>query len=618
MGLVISRRAALMGTIASLAVGLGAGARADGEIETHGLSSFGELALPPDFKFLDYVNPQAPKGGKLALQVSTTSGNQNFETFDTFNMYSKKGDGAAGLSGCFDSLMSGNADEPDSMYGLVAKSVRYSADKLTYKFRMRPEARFWDGSRLTAADVAFSLTTLKEKGHPTYGLLLRDIAGAEAESEDVVVVRFVPERGRDSHLLVAGMPIFSRAFWSSRDFEASTFEPPLGSGAYKIGKYEPGRFIEYDLVSDYWGKDLPLNIGLNNFATLRFDYYRDRQVGFEAFKAGKTNFRDDPDPRAWTNGYDFPAFNDGRVKKQTLKRRGPHVIQAWYYNVRREQFADPRIREALGLAFDFEWTNKNVMFGMFERVVSYFGLEELQAKGPPSPGELALLEPFRGRAPEEVFGEPYVPPPTDGSGSDRALLRRANEMLLAAGCKREGSNLKLPNGKPFVIEFLDKSDYMEPRQQPFQQNLRKLGIDAHTRIVDSTQYKSRVDDYDFDITTMALGSSPTPGVELRLLFGSKAGKAPRSRNLSGIDDPIVDALIDKAAGARTREELRFACRALDRVLRAGRYWIPQWYDGTVRFAFWDAFSAPERQPALGSGAPDTWWWDTEKAKKIGL
>ena len=428
-------------------------------------------------------------------------GNQNFDTFDTLNIFSKTGDGAAGMSATFDTLMSGNGDEPDSVYGLLARAVSVSPDKLAYRFLLRPEARFADGSRVTAADVKFSLDVLKEKAHPTYSQLLVEVDSVVAEADDVALVRFVKERSRDAHLVVAGMPIFSAAWWKGRDFDASTLEAPLGSGAYRVKTFEQGRTIEFELRDDYWAKDLPINVGQNNFRRLRFEYYRERQVAFEAFKAGAINFHQEYTSRVWATGYDFPAFNDGRVKKESLHNGAPTGSQGWYFNTRREQFKDPRVREALGLAFDFEWTNKNVMFSSYKRVVSYFQNSAMEAVGPPGPDELEILEPLRGKVPDSVFGDPYVPPVSDGSGSDRALLKRANEMLLAAGCKREGGVLRLPSGNPFTIEFLDSSDALQPHTEPFQQNLRKLGIDAHSRIVDAAQYKSRTENFDFDVVT---------------------------------------------------------------------------------------------------------------------
>jgi microcin C transport system substrate-binding protein len=593
-------------------------AMADGEVETHGLSSFGDLALPADFKHFDYVNPDAPKGGLLSLQITNTGGNQNFDTFDTLNMFSIKGDGAAGMTATFDNLMAAAGDEPDSVYGLVARAVRYTQDKLTYRFLLRPEARFNDGSKLTASDVAFSLQTLKEKGHPTFSQLLGDFDGASAEADDIVVVRFIKQRSRDAHLIVAGMPIFSQAWWKMRDFNAPTMEAPLGSGPYKVKTFEQGRFIEFELAKDYWAKDLPVNVGSNNFARLRFEYYRERQVAFEAFKAGSINFHEELTVPLWVRGYDFPSFREGRVKKEILHNGAPTGNQAWYFNLRREQFKDARVREAIGLAFDFEWTNKNIKYSSTKRVTSYFQNTDMEAKGPPSPEELALLEPFRGKVPNEIFGEPYSPPVSDGSGSDRQLLRRANDLLLSAGCKREGSALNLPNGKPLTIEFLDFSDFLQPVTTPFIDNLRKLGIDARLRIVDSAQYKARTENFDFDVAPARFGGSPTPGVELRIFFGSAAAAQPGSRNLGGVADPIVDALIEKIANAQSRIELNTAAKALDRVLRAGHYWVPMYYRDEVWIAYWDAFSRPERQPRLSTGAPDTWWWDEQKAKKIGL
>ena len=621
MAPILSRRTALKSGAAALSLAFAPSlrsAQAEGETETYGLSSFGDLALPADFKHFTYVNPDAPKAGLLSVQITGTAGNQNFDTFNTLNIYSTKGDGAAGMSGCFDTLMAGNGDEPDSAYGLLAASVNYSADKLLYRFTLRPEARFADGAKVTAADVAFSLDILKTKGHPLYAALLAEMESVAAESEGVVAVRFVKNRSRDAHLIVVGMPVFSAAWWKGRDFEASTLDAPLGSGPYKLKTFEQGRFIEFALRDDYWGRDLPVNVGQNNFSRLRFEYYRERQVAFEAFKAGAINYHREYTSRIWATGYDFPAVKDGRIVKETLHDGAPTPVQAWYFNTRREAFQDPRVREAIGLCFDFEWTNKNVMFSSYKRVYSYFQNTAMAAQGMPSPEELKLLEPWRGKLPEAAFGEAIMPPVSDGSGSDRALLKRANELLIAAGCKRDGGVLTLPSGAPLTLEFLESSEIFQPHVTPFQQNLKKLGIEAHSRIVDATQLKSRTDSFDFDIMMRASGGSTTPGPELRQRFGSAAAKTPASPNLAGIADPAIDALVENAVQATTRGELNVACRALDRALRAGRYWVPAWYNDQFWVASWNAFSRPERQPALGVGAPDTWWWDEDKAKKIGL
>lgn len=588
------------------------------EIESHGLSTFGDLALPPDFPHFPYVNPAAPKGGVLRIQIKNTIGNQNFETFDTLHIYSFKGDGAAGMDATFDTLMSGSADEPNSMYGLVAKSVRISPDKLTYRFLLRPEARFHDGSPLRATDCAFSFNTLKERAHPIYRSYLRDFVRAEAESDDVLVVRLDPNRGRDLHLLVAGLPIFSEAWWKGRDFESAILEAPLGSGPYRVARFEPGRFIEFERVASYWGAKLPVNIGQNNFDRIRYDYFRERQVAFEAFKSGQLNFQEEFTARFWATAYDFPAVRERRVQRVELPSGGAVGTQGWIYNTRRAKFSDPRIREALNYAFDYEWTNRNIMYSTYRRLTSYFENSEMKAEGKPSADELALLEPFRGQAPDEVFGEPWVPPTSDGSGSDRNLLRRANDMLLAAGCKRDGARLRLPDGSLFEIEFLDSQEALRPHTEPFQANLRRLGIESSFRRVDAAQYKRRIDNFDFDIMTMALGGSLTPGEGLRNVYGSQAAKTPGSRNLSGVSSPAIDAVIERIARAQTREELTVAARVLDRLLRAGRYWIPMWYKDRALIAHWDVFGRPEKTPKYGNGAPGLWWWDADKARKIGF
>lgn len=587
------------------------------ETEAHGLSTFGELALPPDFPHFPYVNPQAPKGGTLTVQIKSASGNQSFDTFNTLNIWVLQGDGAAGMDACFDSLMAGSGDEPGSLYGLLAKSVAVSPDKLTYRFRLRPEARFQDGSRVTAKDVAFSLNILKTKGHPSYRLILGELVSATAEGDDIAVVQLSPKRSRDLHLVVASLPVFSETYWSTRDFTTSTQEQPLGSGPYKVGRFEQGRFIEFERVADYWAKDLPVNIGTNNFDRVRWEYFRDRQVAFEGFKSGVVTFQEEFTSRIWATGYDFPAIKEGKVKKESLPRTEPVASQGWIYNLRREKFADPRIREALGLAFDFEWTRKTIMFGFYERLTSYFENSDSKAVGKPSPEELTLLEPWRGKVPDEVFGEPWLPPVSDGSGSDRALLRKADEMLRAAGCKREGNVLKLPNGQPFEIEFLDSNPALQPHTQPFQANLKRLGINATSRFVDPAQYQRRLDEFDFDIITRALSGSAIPSDTLRVVYGSEAAKTRGSRNQNGISDPAIDAMIDKIGQAHSYADAVTAAKCLDRLLRAGRYWIPMWWNDEVWLAYWDMFDRPQTKPKYGSGAPGIWWYDAEKAKRIG-
>ena len=614
----LSRRAMLRFGLAGLIVprslsGAEAGAQ---ETETHGLSVFGDLAMPEGFSHFPYVNPAAPKGGEIALQISATSGNQNFTTFNTLNIYILKGDGAAGMGAIFDTLMTGSGDEPDSLYGLVARAVRVSADKNTYRFLLRKEARFHDGSPLTARDVVFSLNILKTKGHPSIRQALRDFDSATAEADDIVTVRLKPNHSREAILIIAGQPIFSVAYYANHAFDETTLEPPLGSSAYKVGAFDAGHFISFDRVPDYWGKDLPVNVGQANFDRIRFEYFGDRKVAFEAFKAGVYTFREEFTSSVWATGYDFAAVKDGRIIRATLRDESPMGTQGWFLNTRRGKFKDVRIRQAIGLAFDFDWTNANIMYGVYARTTSYFQNSPMAAQDSPSPQELALLEPYRQDLDPAVFGEVYVPPVSDGSGQDRELLRRASQLLSEAGCTRAGTLLNLPDGKPFDIEFLDFDNALEPHTAPFIKNLKLLGIEGRYRVVDAAQYKRRLDDFDYDIVTSRFGFGLTPGEFMRLTFGSEAASVPGSHNVSGIANKAVDDLIEKALVAETREQLTFICRAIDRILRAGHYWVPMWNKPNHLVAYWDLFRRPERSPRYETGVVSTWWYDEEKAKRI--
>ena len=580
------------------------------------MSAFGDLAYPPDFDHFRYVDPNAPKGGMFSQIGPDRQFNQNFLTFNSLNSYILKGDAAQGMELTFATLMARSGDEPDAMYGLAAARVRRSGDGLSYAFFVRPEAKFHDGSRLTAHDVAFSLNLLKAKGHPLITQLLRDFTSATANDEVTVVATFAPKRARDVPLFVAGLPIFSRAYYSAKAFDQSTLDVPLGSGAYKVGRFEPGRFIEYERVKDWWGAALPVAHGLNNFDVVRFEYYRDRTVGFEGFTAENYLFREEFTSRTWATRYDFPAVKDGRVKKDVLPDDTPSGAQGWFINTRRAKFADPRLREALCNAFDFEWTNKTIMYGSYDRTVSVFQNSDMMAKGKPSPEELTLLDPFRGRIPDEVFGEPYIPPVSDGSGADRMLLRKASQLLKDAGCNVVDGKRVLPNGERITIEFLIDEPTFEPHHMPFIKNLGVLGIDASLRIVDPVQYRARRDGFDFDITVDRFGFSATPGDLLRSFFSSQAAALKGSNNLAGIADPAIDALTDAVIAAPTRPALTTACRALDRVIRAGRYWIPHWYKPSHWIAYWDVFGRPASQPRYFRGIPETWWYDPAKAAKI--
>src|SRR5437868_7150942 len=431
---LLNRRHVLGLGIGALSASLFRPAAADnGGTEMHGMSVFGDLKYPADFKHFDYVNPDAPKGGLFSTIPSTRAYNQSFQTFNSFNAFILKGEGAKGMELTFDALMARANDEPDAMYGLAAKSVWISPDKLTYRFTMRPEARFHDGSKMTAHDVAFSLSTLKEKGHPLILLQLRDFVKAEALDDATVAVIFAPNRARDVPLYVAGLPIFSKAYYATRPFDESTIEIPLGSGPYKVGKYEVNRYIEFERVKDWWAADLPVARGSYNFDIVRYEFYRDRDVAFEGFTAKSYLYREEFTARIWATRYDFPAVRDGRVKRDTIPDDTPSGAQGWFFNTRREKLKDKRLREAFIYAFDFEWTNKTLMYDSYKRTHSVFQNSDMMAVGKPSREELALLEPFRGKVPDEVFGEPFVPPVSDGSGQDRTMLRHASHLLQEAG-----------------------------------------------------------------------------------------------------------------------------------------------------------------------------------------
>jgi microcin C transport system substrate-binding protein len=587
---------------------------ADGE--RHGTSAFGDLKYPAGFAHFDYVDPKAPKGGVLSQIGPNRMFNQNFLTFNSLNSYILKGDAAQGMQHTFASLLVRAEDEPDAMYGLAARSVRISEDGLIYRYALRPEARFHDGTKLTAHDVAFSLATLKDKGHPIITQLLREFLGAEAVDDATVVLRFVEKRARDVPLFAASLPIFSRAYYGAKPFEESTLDVPLGCGPYKVARFEPGRYIEFERIKDWWGADLPVSRGQYNFDTLRYEYYRDRDVAFEGFTGKSYLFREEFTSRIWATRYDFPAIKDGRVKREILPDDTPSGAQGWFLNTRLEKFKHPKLREALICAFDFEWTNKNIMYDSYMRTHSVFQNSDMMANGKPDADELKLLEPFRGKVPDEVFGEPFVPPVSDGSGNDRALLRRAVALLREAGYPIKDGKRVSPKGEPITIEFLLEEPSFQPHHMPYIKNLNTLGIDATVRIVDAAQMQRRRNDFEFDVAIQRFGFSSTPGDSLRSYFSSQAATLKGSQNLAGIADPAIDSMIDRIIAAETRPALNTACRALDRLIRAGRYWVPHWYKASHWIAYWDVFGRPKTKPRYARGVLETWWYDRDKAAKI--
>lgn len=576
----------------------------------HGMSLFGDLALPADFTHMPDIDPDAPKGGKIAFLPPSWNYNQNHQTFNTLNGYVTRGDAPPRIGLTLDTLMAANPAEPDAVYGLLAESAEVLDDG-NVRFRLREGARFHDGTPVTAEDVAWSIETLKEKGHPSLRTVLDELEGVDVEDERTLVARFTGEQSPDLKLTVAaGLPIFSKAYFEDRDFEASTLQPVLGSGPYRVGDFEQGRYIEYERVPDYWGADLPVNVGRNNFDTVRIEFYRDRTTGFEAFKKGDLNFREEFTSKTWGTEYDFPAVEDGRVVKTRVPGEALPDFQGWYANMRREKFADPRVRQAIGLLFDFEWVNESLFFNSYARTQSFFENSPFVAEGLPSEEELALLEPLRDQIPEEAFGEPYVYPPSDGSGRDRRRLREAAQLLKAAGWERGPDGVLVKDGERLSVEFLINAPIFERVLGKMKEAMRAVGIEATIRLVDPAQYQARLTGFDFDITGMRFRMSAAPLAGLKDPLMSTSADVEGSRNYAGIKDPAVDALVNAALKAETREEHAVALRALDRVLRANRYHIPQWVSQDHRVAYWDVFGMPEKKPDYDF-SPETTWWSKE-------
>ncbi|MBA5776105.1 ABC transporter substrate-binding protein [Stappia sp. F7233] len=589
---------------------------AEGE-RRHGLSVFGDLRYGPEFSAFDYVNADAPKGGRIVFTAPSWAYNQNPQTFNSFNSFILKGDAPPRMELCFDTLMVRALDEPDAMYGLVAESVEILDGGNTYVFHLRGEARFHDGSPLTAEDVAFSLMTLKEMGHPQIQQTIAELASAEAPDPSRVVVRFSGKQSRQLPLIVAALPILSKSYYTTYDFAQSTLTPPLSSGPYRVGKYEVGRYVEYVRVEDWWGKDLPVARGQSNFDVIRLEFFRDSQVAFEAFKKGAITFQEEFSSKRWATEYTFPALDEKRVIRTEFPDNRPSGAQGWFFNTRRDKFSDPRVRQALGLAFDFEWSNASLFYGLYTRTNSFFENSAMMAMGEPDAAELALLEPYRDNLLPDVFGPAIMAPTSDGSGQDRTLLRKANQLLMEAGCTRDGNILRLPDGKAFEIEFLSNSPAFERITLPYIRNLERLGIKASFRLVDPSQFQSRLNDFDFDICGRRYALEATLGESIRQFWGSKSAATPGSSNLAGISHPAIDALIEKAIFAPTREDMTVAARALDRCLRAGYYWVPQWYKPVHTVAMWDVFGMPAEPPAYEFPVETTWWFDEAKAAVIG-
>ena len=560
---------------------------------------YGDLKYPPGFTRFHYVDPEAPKRGSVRLSA--------LGTYDTFNPFVLKGVPPAGLGGTFDTLTVNSGDEAFSEYGLVAETIETPPDRAWVAFTLRPQARFHDGSPISVEDVIWTFDTLRKQGRPFFRAYYAHVTRAEPVGPRTVRFTFRSAENRELPLIVGQMPVLSKAYWSGRDFTQTTLEPPLGSGPYRIASFEPGRSITYERVRDYWAADLPVMVGRHNFDRMRFDYYRDGTVALEAFKGGAYDFRAENSAKNWATAYDVPAVSQGRVRREEIPHEIPTGMQAFVFNTRRPMFQDPRVRWALVHAFDFEWANTALFYGAYTRTRSYFSNSELASRGLPGPKELEVLEPLRGRVPDEVFTTEYRPPATEGAAGRRRNLVTALRLLETAGwVVRDMRLVEAETGRPMTFEILLNDPTWERLTLPFRKNLERLGIEARVRTVDTAQYRYRVDRFDFDLIVGSWGQSLSPGNEQADYWGAERADEPGSRNLAGIRDPAVDQLIEALIAAPDRESLVARTRALDRVLLWSHYVIPQWHIRAFRVAYWDKFGRPATSPKYELGF-DTWW-----------
>ncbi len=585
----------------------------------HGLSLFGDLKYPAGFPHFDYVNPKAPKGG-IARQIA-------FGTFDNLNtvVAGVKGSLAIGVDLIYDTLMVPALDEVSTEYGLLAEAVSYPADYSHVIYRLRPEAKWHDGKPVTVDDVIFSFNVLK-KNNPQLSAYYQHVTKAEKTGERDITFTFDSPGNRELPQIVGQITVLPQHWWEGtdssgrkRDVTATTLEKPLGCGAYRIKDFTPGRSISYERVPDYWGRDLNVNIGRDNFAEQRFEYFRDSTVAIEAFKADQADWRNENSAKSWATAYDFPAVREKRVVLEEFPIRNFGVMQAFAFNTRREKFKDARVRRAFNYAFDFEEMNKQIFFSQYKRINSYFEGTELACSGTPAGLELQILETVRGKVPDDAFTTPYVNPVNGSPEAVRSNLREALRLLKEAGYEvRDRRLVNAASGEPYTVEFLASDPNTERFVLFYKPSLERLGMTVTVRTVDDAQYENRLRQWDFDITTASWGESLSPGNEQRGFWGSQAADQPGSRNLAGIRNEAVDAMIERVIFAKSREELVAATRALDRVLLWNFYVVPQWTYGKVRTARWDRFGRPAELPKYGTSAfPTVWWWDEQKAAKTG-
>ncbi|MCG6657175.1 ABC transporter substrate-binding protein [Halomonas campisalis] len=601
-------RRQLFGIVVAVAGGLGSlQAAATAEVPTvHGLALYDEPALAEDFSHFPHVEPDAPRGGSITRAAVGSS-------FDSTNPFIIRGTPAIGLGQIYDTLVEGNPDEPFSVYGLLAEGIRLDPERYWIEFDLRPEAHFHDGEPLGAEDVVFSFELLRDEGNPFYRAYYADVEGVEALDAHTVRFTFRSNHSRELPLIVGQLPVLPKHYWEERDFSAPTLARHPGSGPYRIGEVDPGRRIVFERDPAYWGKDLPVNRGRHNIDRLIYDYYRDRDIAWEAFKAGVMDYRTDARAATWAIGYDFPAYRDGLVKRITVPDGQPATMQAFVFNLRHDTFEDPRVREALSLTFDFPWLNANIFYDAYRRTESFFQNSEMAARGLPSEAELALLEPHRDALPERVFEEPT---PIEHPRELRERLRLAFELLQEAGYAVEGGRLvHSETGEPLSLEVLLFDSGLERVVQPMLRNMSRLGIQGSLRIVDINQYLNRLRSFDFDIVTGQFPQSNNPGNEQREFWTSDFAESPQSRNLMGLADPVVDDLVERMIRADSREELNTIARALDRVLLWNFVMIPHYHSGETRIAVWDKFGYPEPFPTYGLDL-SAWWVDVEREAEI--
>jgi microcin C transport system substrate-binding protein len=590
-------------------------AHADDREFKHALTLFDDIKYGPDFKHFDYVNPQAPKGGRVRFAV--------VGSFDSLNAYSYKGEAASATRD--DTLITPALDEPSTEYGLVASDMWHPADRSQVVYRIRPEARFHDGKPMTPEDVIWTMAALKG-AHPFYNSYYKNVVKVEQTGENEVTFSFNEAGNRELPLITGQLPILPKHWWTGpgadgkpRDINETTLEVPLGSGSYKAVEIKPGVSIKMQRVDGYWGKDLPVNVGTDNIDEIETIYFRDDNVAFEAFKSGQADWRTESSSKAWATGYDFPAVAQGRVVKDKIPLKQVEGMQCWAFNIRRPKFQDQRVRRAFNFAFDFEWSNANLFYGQYTRSRSYFNNSPMEAKGLPGPEELDLLTPLKDQVPPEVFTTEYTNPVNDTPQARRKNLREAQKLLGEAGwtANSEGgkSVLKNDKGEILTVEFLLDSPLFERIALPYKEQLELLGITVSLKTVDSAQYERRSQTFDYDIVVGNWGQSLSPGNEQRNYWGSESADRNGSRNTVGIKDPAIDRLIDKIIFAKDRAGLIVACRALDRVLLAHEFVVPMWYISYERTARWDLFGRPDKLPDYAVGFPTIWWWDEEKAKK---